>query len=1130
MASLSIEVHSRVAGLSPDDLTLQPVTIELIEERISVAELIRRTVEEQVRDLVGRRRLDALQAQQALERQYLTNDEIGRQAQEGAVRFPKASKIAIPRLHPEAEVQKALAAFQRGSYLVLIDGRRVERLDEQVTFAPETRVTFLRIMPLAGGGAMLDRLIGRDPLRQRITELEREMSSWLGEVWNLDGRDILFTHPLPLDAICNSDDPLAPRLGECVRRLRARWTDGELGARAADMLLNPALWRPRYGSASNAATAMLHVLASCVIAIPPPDIYARLRARIAKMLAHPYDNFELDEQAKDRGMPHTRYWPPDLGACFQIWRALPVTPMSLDLMDDIVAGRMNSDPIETFDWAGRPVRLRSYALCHGSLELGYPWMLSHLFDAGRLDAAAFCHAAQYVPDFVREGRRLSEAAGESSYLHDRISQGFASVLPSYCDQFAWFVAENLNDDRVKKIKSFDNLRGSRYLIQAARHHSEKGMGVLVNGDIRWREGLDTAVIHMAGAYMSEPASDGERRDLVSQLSAFPRHTLLCLLPVARHGRPIVCEALGWQDAIALAKEICREGADDERFLHDVQAVRAALDRAGDRLAKEVLALFRAAHVCVDRVFLIEALRGWNRERIEKGAPRRHQLSVRALGLLPLQRGDDEVLERYTFFMRFAKESKQFGIQRQASERASAKAALHHLAQTAGYAGATRLEWAMESRLSAGVSALGRIWHIGDYEATLTLANMAPAVIYKRGDRRLGSAPEAVRRSAQYAEIRETVAALHDQLARFRATFEQMMIDGDMLSRHDLDDIKAIPAASALLHRLILRNEDGMFGLLDASGRALAGLDGAALALGPSVSIAHSYHLFQSGQLGGWQRLVVHDRIVQPFKQAFRELYVLTPAEEETGSFSNRFVGHVLKPHVASRLFQARGWSMYQLDTTVPHKVFAQAGVAAVFSFPDAGHYLAETDVITSDQVYFIPWDGGTPDFGWSPAGRPTRHVRWGELDDGRIHLSRVAPVIFSDVMRDADLVVSVAQTGDADLTSQETFLRRSQLVSVLVQDLGLPGVTVEGHFAHVQGQRARYRVHLGSAAIHIEPGHYLCVVPARWGQPDERLFLPFADANDMKASEVISKIFLLANDQAIKDPTILRQIEAQRAA
>ncbi|GAB2444640.1 hypothetical protein GCM10027187_06180 [Streptosporangium sandarakinum] len=47
---------------------------------------------------------------------------------------------------------------------------------------------------------------------------------------------------------------------------------------------------------------------------------------------------------------------------------------------------------------------------------------------------------------------------------------------------------------------------------------------------------------------------------------------------------------------------------------------------------------------------------------------------------------------------------------------------------------------------------------------------------------------------------------------------------------------------------------------------------------------------------------------QPYKQAFREVYLLTPAEERTGTFSNRFAGHVLRYGQAKTLLNQRGWT------------------------------------------------------------------------------------------------------------------------------------------------------------------------------------------------------------------------------
>lgn len=48
-------------------------------------------------------------------------------------------------------VAAALAAFERGAYLVVLDDRRLERLDERIALTPISRLTFWRLIPLVGG-------------------------------------------------------------------------------------------------------------------------------------------------------------------------------------------------------------------------------------------------------------------------------------------------------------------------------------------------------------------------------------------------------------------------------------------------------------------------------------------------------------------------------------------------------------------------------------------------------------------------------------------------------------------------------------------------------------------------------------------------------------------------------------------------------------------------------------------------------------------------------------------------------------------------------------------------------------------------------------------------------------------
>ena len=492
---------------------------------------------------------------------------------------------------------------------------------------------------------------------------------------------------------------------------------------------------------------------------------------------------------------------------------------------------------------------------------------------------------------------------------------------------------------------------------------------------------------------------------------------------------------------------------------------------------------------------------------------RNQLAIKAYGLLPLERGAEEALERYLFLQQFARESRKFGPQRQANEQGAVQAALTNLARTGGYSDATRLEWTMEARVAQDVVPLAHSWCVAEYRISLLLEGADARLAVQRGERALKSVPKAVRQSDAYPEMKDAVTQLRRQASRFRGAFEELMATGESLSRQDLEALAGLPVARALLSQLILRTQEDVFGLFNPEGIALLTLDGTACPTTDQVYIAHPYHLFGAGQLAGWQQAIVHQRIVQPFKQAFRELYLLTPAELEFSTFSNRFAGHILDPRVVTRLFQARGWQVQAEGGALPMKLLPKFGLTAVFEFPDAGHYLAETDVITSDRIYFLP--------------HPVPQYRWELPEAGRLAVADVPPLAFSEVMRDADLVVSVAQRDGEARLSAEAYQRRGEVVEALLDDLALSGVTIEGHFAHVQGKLARYRVHLGTAAIHIEPGSYLCVVPARWGRRHQKLFLPFADADDPKLGEVISKILLLLNDNKIKDKSILSQIRAR---
>jgi hypothetical protein len=142
---VQVEVRSKVPGAAGDGLP--DVLLELADEHTTAGELIRRAVAEQVRLLAA----DRARGRRALDRHYLTPDEIRAQAATGAVRFPTAAPAPPTDGDLDAEVARAQRAFGRGVFVVFAGGRQVTTLDQPLHLRLGEPVLFLRLTPLAGG-------------------------------------------------------------------------------------------------------------------------------------------------------------------------------------------------------------------------------------------------------------------------------------------------------------------------------------------------------------------------------------------------------------------------------------------------------------------------------------------------------------------------------------------------------------------------------------------------------------------------------------------------------------------------------------------------------------------------------------------------------------------------------------------------------------------------------------------------------------------------------------------------------------------------------------------------------------------------------------------------------------------
>lgn len=901
-----------------------------------------------------------------------------------------------------------------------------------------------------------------------------------------------------------------------------------LGSLAAEMLLKPTEWQqPQHMHAYYQGGDRINVLVSralqhLVVYYPAADIHILLEARLKQMFQHPYDSNEILRDYDQ--IPPDYYFFPKLHDCLRLMIRLPTTPALLNLMKRLLLGEMNYERVKIPERFKTPDKSTSYSTY--SLGVDFSYLLMHLYQREELSYDLFRQAVMILPDIVAPYTRIHQRR----QLENSI-EGEVDVMDKYHLMLLDEIAADLSEKNYRPLlKSYKRLEDIKYLLLAAKSHAELGLGKLVvNSSYVLYDHVESAVIKMALTKPATPLTDAERNEVIEKLRQYPKTTLEKLLPVSVHNANLLVEALNWQPAGRLIKQLtshlrvneqssitCDSNSPDSaNGVIDVAAVRAAFDAIDPLLLAKVLRLFTEARIGLEPLLMLYmALGGTNRAEIIKSFGKHSQNAIKAYGLLPIQ-ADETVLDRYTALKKSAKEGQKFGQQRRANHAAAVKSGLANLAQVAGYPDASRLEWAMETQLVEDVGADGRQWQVGEYELQLRVEGVEANIVISRSGNTLKSVPANMRTSEAYKAAKESVAQLRAQTSRLRNELvEGLIASGDLLSTEEIKRLLHLPAARDMFSRLIWRTTDEHYGVLDVDSFSLVGLDGNRYPIETPIGIAHPYHLYENGTLAAWQREIVKRRIVQPIKQAFRELYLLTPAERATNTYSNRFAGHSVDAATTGRLLSGRGWRVETGDNPLPYKTFP--GVRAAMEIPDAQHYLGGSMPITTDCIYFQAYP--------IPANYYS-HQNWQNRREHWLPLEQVPPLIFSEVMRDADLVVSVAQRDAETRISTETYEGRGQLVTALLDDLGLAGVTVEGHFAHVQGKLARYRVHLGSAVIHIEPGNYLCIVPDRWGKKRENLFLPFAEGEDAKTSEVISKILLLLADDKIKDESILRQIK-----
>lgn len=407
-----------------------------------------------------------------------------------------------------------------------------------------------------------------------------------------------------------------------------------------------------------------------------------------------------------------------------------------------------------------------------------------------------------------------------------------------------------------------------------------------------------------------------------------------------------------------------------------------------------------------------------------------------------------------------------------------------------------------------------------------------ATDWRRGEGWVPRVPAGVE-PRQFPELRAAVREVKDALAGERTRLESLLADDRVWDVAEWRDrYLAHPVTRPLARRLLWTIEDAageVAGLPGGDGKLVA-LDGErGIPPAATVRLWHPAHA-ATAQVQGWRDLLVRDGLVQPFKQAFREVYLLTPAERETRMYSNRFAAHILQYQQAYALMKARAWVTNHLG---PHdgghegqarRDFAEASLTAVFA-----HYAVDAAA-----------GGGQVDL--CSTGRVQFH-RTGDRARRPVPLEDVPDLVFSEAMRDVDLFVGVASIaldpnwadrGDAEHVdywrafsfgelSETAQIRRDALARIVPKLKIASRLELSDRFLRVHGHLNTYKIHVGSANIQIEPDdRYLCVVPGSSRRPSSKVMLPFE--GDRVLSVILSKAVLLAADDKITDETILRQL------
>ncbi|WP_008794796.1 DUF4132 domain-containing protein [Fusobacterium periodonticum] len=488
-----------------------------------------------------------------------------------------------------------------------------------------------------------------------------------------------------------------------------------------------------------------------------------------------------------------------------------------------------------------------------------------------------------------------------------------------------------------------------------------------------------------------------------------------------------------------------------------------------------------------------------KETEKKIEDKRNKDLVASYSLIPLLKDKKkDALHRYQFLQKFLKESKKFGAQRRASEAKAVNISLENLSRNMGYSDVTRLIWNMETALINEMKEYFVPKKLDDVDVYIKIDELGQSeIIYEKAGKELKSLPTKLKKDKYIEDIKEVHKNLKEQYRRSRKMLEEAMEDGTEFYGYEIENLMTNPVIAPILKSLVFKMDKNLGYYED---KKLKSVNKKAVTVKDDslLKIAHCFDLFESGDWASYQKDIFDRELKQPFKQVFRELYVKT-VDEKGRDKSLRYAGHQVQPTKTVALLKTRRWIIDGQEGL--EKVYYKENIIAkIYALAD-WFSPADIEAPTLEEVQFFDRKTFKP-----------------------ILIDDVPDLIFTEVMRDLDLVVSVAHVGDVDPeASHSTIEMRKAIVEFNCKLFKLKNVKFSENHVLIKGERAEYSIHLGSGLIHQKAGSAINVLPVH-SQHRGRVFLPFID-DDPKTAEIMTKVILFAQDEKIKDVFILEQIK-----